>query len=151
MTMSKNEDKESIDKPFKISTALLQINTSNTGRKPHLKKSSTPKKRICTPQERENQQRIDRENRILLRKILEQHHGAKRRSSSVPPSSLNPGCIHTFEPRIPQVIMTSNQINAEKRRQKRDYENLLLLQKIQNAKPSTSIADSFKKTGKRIK
>ena len=33
--------------------------------------------------ERENQERIDRENRILLRKILEQHHGL-RRSTSIP-------------------------------------------------------------------
>ena len=33
--------------------------------------------------ERENQERIDRENRILLRKILEQHHGI-RRSTSIP-------------------------------------------------------------------
>ena len=41
-------------------------------------------RRRQTSVERENQERIDRENRILLRKILEQHHGV-RRSSAIPP------------------------------------------------------------------
>lgn len=36
--------------------------------------------------DRERQEKIDRENRILLRKILEQHHGI-RRHSSIPPSA----------------------------------------------------------------
>lgn len=40
---------------------------------------------------------------------------------------------------------TSNQINAEKQKHKRDYENLLLLQKIQNVKPSREVAGSLRR------
>ena len=38
---------------------------------------------------------------------------------------------------------TSNQINQARRKNQTDYENLLLLQKIQNAKPSNTIYKSF--------
>ena len=38
---------------------------------------------------------------------------------------------------------TSNQINQKRRKQKTDYENLILLQKIQNVKPSRSVMTSF--------
>ena len=38
---------------------------------------------------------------------------------------------------------TSNQINQKRRKQKTDYENLILLQKIQNVKPSRSVMSSF--------
>lgn len=41
------------------------------------------------------------------------------------------------------VTATSNQINQQKQKHKRDYENLLLLQKIQNVKPSRNIEASF--------
>ena len=43
----------------------------------------------------------------------------------------------------PRRKVTSNQINQQKRKHQTDYENLLLLQKIQNAKPSSTIAKSF--------
>ena len=55
-----------------------------TDRKPRSRSPS--KKRRPTAVEREAQEKIDRENRILLKKILEQHHGI-RRSSSIPPAS----------------------------------------------------------------
>ena len=35
------------------------------------------------------------------------------------------------------------QINEERRRHRTDYENLILLQKIQNVRPSDQIASSF--------
>ena len=38
---------------------------------------------------------------------------------------------------------TSNQINNSRQKQKTDYENLLLLQKIQNVKPSNSVRKAF--------
>ena len=38
---------------------------------------------------------------------------------------------------------TSNQINQQKMKHKTDYENLLLLQKIQTARPSRAIEQSF--------
>ena len=38
---------------------------------------------------------------------------------------------------------TSNQINQKRRKQKTDYENLILLQKIQNVKPSKPVMTSF--------
>ena len=41
---------------------------------------------------------------------------------------------------------TSNQINQARRKNQTDYENLLLLQKIQNAKPSNTIYKSFSTT-----
>lgn len=41
------------------------------------------------------------------------------------------------------VSRTSNQINQKRRKQKTDYENLILLQKIQNVKPSRSVMTSF--------
>ena len=40
-------------------------------------------------------------------------------------------------------MRTSNQINQKRRKQKTDYENLILLQKIQNVKPSRSVMSSF--------
>ena len=55
-------------------------------RKPRSRSPS--KRRRPTAVEREAQEKIDRENRILLKKILEQHHGI-RRSSSIPPASAN--------------------------------------------------------------
>lgn len=39
---------------------------------------------------------------------------------------------------------TSNQINKQRLKHKTDYENLLLLQKIQNVRPSREIVDSFR-------
>ena len=151
--------------------------------------------------DKERQEKIDRENRILLRKILEQHHGI-RRHSSIPPSSgihtklekyynVVCGLITFFIPdkgyypsgsqqrsfRRPRsqsqhmhgghtsssaaaaavatsnldlasncgsvTTATSNQINQQKQKHKRDYENLLLLQKIQNVRPSRDIEASF--------
>ena len=38
---------------------------------------------------------------------------------------------------------TSRQINTKRQKQKTDYENLLLLQKIQNVKPSNSVRNAF--------
>ena len=43
----------------------------------------------------------------------------------------------------PKGKKTSNQINQKRRKTKTDYENLLLLQKIQNAKPSSWVKKSF--------
>ena len=38
---------------------------------------------------------------------------------------------------------TSHQINTKRIKQKTDYENLLLLQKIQNVKSSSSVRQAF--------
>ena len=115
---------------------------------------SPSKKRRPNQVEREAQERIDRENRILLKKILEQHHGIRRSTSIPPPLSSS----MTHHPRrqtrgnseVRTIIhqpmnkkATSNQINQSRRKNKQDYENLLLLQKIQNAKPSRTIFKSF--------
>ena len=107
------------------------------------------KHRRQTSVERELQQRIDRENRILLRKILEQHHGV-RRSSAIPPPPRHP--TRKKFPESREVTLqkyrnkpTSNQLNQQRWKHKTDYENLLLLQKIQNAKPSKDIEQSFQK------
>ena len=43
----------------------------------------------------------------------------------------------------PRKKVTSNQINQQRRKNQTDYENLLLLQKIQNAKPSKNVAKGF--------
>lgn len=116
--------------------------------------SRSVKRRRQTSVERENQERIDRENRILLRKILEQHHGM-RRSSAIPPpptrshkqkyplSSSSKLGGSTYDLDLHRRKPTSNQINQQKWKHKTDYENLLLLQKIQNAKPSRAIEKSF--------
>ena len=104
--------------------------------------------RALSAVERERQEAIDRENRILLRKILEQHHGI-RRTSSIPPSrkgnrpmaveGTREGAAPIPRGRKP----TSRQINQQRVKHKTDYENLLLLQKIQNVRPSKSIVASF--------
>lgn len=111
--------------------------------------SSIGRKRRQTSVEREIQQRIDRENRILLRKILEQHHGV-RRTSAIPPPPRHP-TRKKFTVSRDETLQkhkskpTSNQLNHQRWKHKTDYENLLLLQKIQNAKPSKDIEQSFQK------
>jgi hypothetical protein len=57
---------------------------------------SLSKRRRGTAVEREMQERIDRENRILLKKILEQHHGV-RRSLSIPPPTVSAPPRRYFE------------------------------------------------------
>ena len=95
------------------------------------------------------QQRIDRENRILLRKILEQHHGVRRNSTIPSPPRQPPK--KRFSASRDETLQryrskpTSNQVNQQRWKHKTDYENLLLLQKIQNAKPSKDIEQSFQK------
>ena len=117
-------------------------------------RSRSPSKRRRPNQvEREAQERIDRENRILLKKILEQHHGIRRTTSIPPPLSSSmthhPRRQHRGDSEVRTIInhpvkkTTSNQINQARRKNKQDYENLLLLQKIQNAKPSNTIYKSF--------
>ena len=112
---------------------------------------SPRRRRRQTSVERETQERIDRENRILLRKILEQHHGVRRISAIPPPptrshkkkyplASGRDDMVHLDKARARP---TSNQINQIKAKHKTDYENLLLLQKIQNARPSRTIEASF--------
>ena len=112
-----------------------------------------PRRRVLTGHERERQEQIDRENRILLRKILEQHHGIRRNGVASGPGSGPQRRFDysaTLRGRSPERKRvgggkTSNQINAEKLKHKRDYENLLLLQKIQNVKPSKQVAGSVRR------
>ena len=111
--------------------------------------SSIRRKRRQTSVERDIQQRIDRENRILLRKILEQHHGV-RRTSTIPPPPRHPTRKKFLANREETLQRyrtkpTSNQLNQQRWKHKTDYENLLLLQKIQNAKPSRDIEQSFQR------
>lgn len=105
--------------------------------------------RRLTTAQKERQDQIDRENRILLRKILEQHHGI-RRQSSIPPKLMR----HQSQQQQQHQVMqrrshknhqTSRKINQERIQHKTDYENLILLQKIQNVRPSKEIEDSFVK------
>lgn len=99
--------------------------------------------RAVSAADRERQENIDRENRILLRKILEQHHGI-RRNSSIPPSTTRGSRKSAASTRpSTRTTATSRQINQERSKHKTDYENLLLLQKIQNVKPSRHIVASF--------
>ena len=61
----------------------------------------------------------------------------RRFPSTFPPPS-------QFDP-FPRRKVTSNQINQQRRKHQTDYENLLLLQKIQNAKPSRTVAKNFQR------
>jgi len=128
-----------------LSKSLVVVARIGSDRKPR-SRSPSKKRRPPTQVERENQERIDRENRILLRKILEQHHGI-RRSTSIPAPAPTNRVRHKAEadfwPEKSRKKATSNQINQQRRKNQTDYENLLLLQKIQNAKPSTTVAKGF--------
>lgn len=100
--------------------------------------------RFVGKHEREKRDKIERENQILLRKILDCHHGVDRDRTSVIPSPAEGQKNRRQEPRkTPQHLRTSNQINSKRVKQKTDYENLLLLQKIQNVKPSCSVRKAF--------
>ncbi|XP_023342655.1 GATA zinc finger domain-containing protein 10 [Eurytemora carolleeae] len=99
--------------------------------------------RLESQVERERKVKIERENQLLLKKILDCHHGVdRRRTSSIPPPPSKapraPRGRRCFSP-----IKTSNQVNEARRREKSDYENLILLQKIQNVKPSRLVQKSF--------
>ena len=105
--------------------------------------------RFVGSHERQRRDRIERENQILLRKILDCHHGVDReRTSGIPsPSNGEAPRVNTARERenskTPRHLRTSNQINTKRVKQKTDYENLLLLQKIQNVKPSSSVRKAF--------
>jgi len=129
-----------------LSKSLVVVARISSDRKPR-SRSPSKKRRPPTQVERENQEKIDRENRILLRKILEQHHGI-RRSKTVPPAPVPTHRVRhkaeaDFWPEKSRKKATSNQINQQRRKNQTDYENLLLLQKIQNAKPSKTVAKGF--------
>ena len=104
--------------------------------------SSCSLPRRMTTADKERQERIDRENRILLRKILEQHHGI-RRQSSIPPPAQTSARNSTLMVRSRKNHQSSRKINQERIKHKTDYENLILLQKIQNVRPSRDIEHSF--------
>ena len=105
--------------------------------------------RFVGSHERQKRDRIERENQILLRKILDCHHGVDReRTSGIPSTGEAPRLAMARERerennRTPAHLRTSNQINTKRVKQKTDYENLLLLQKIQNVKPSSSVRKAF--------
>lgn len=154
--------------------------------------------RFVSKQEKERREKIERENEILLRKILDCHHGVDRSEERqicvycmlhVSPqrenqrnswfcwqaqrhnesSSTAAKCSPVWrwpengyvwccavEIIIKHVLYsdsgklspikqkrTSRQINTKRQKQKTDYENLLLLQKIQNVKPSNSVRNAF--------
>lgn len=111
--------------------------------------------------EKERLARIERENQILLQKILDCHLGYdRRRTSHIPRASrtqqirngtakLSSHFISNLLSLFPTDDATankapapsSNQINAKQIKQKTDYENLLLLKKILSAKPSKYVRD----------
>ena len=96
-----------------------------------------------TPSARERRDRIERDNQILLRKILDCHHGVDRdRTSNIPTPDGHRRKTEESR-RTPRRLATSNQINTKRIKQRTDYENLLLLQKIQNVKPSSSVRKAF--------
>ena len=112
--------------------------------------------------EKERLARIERENQILLQKILDCHLGYDRRRTSHIPRAprtqeirngnrvyqslyISSYLISFLSPDVPTSSKapapTSNQINAKQIKQKTDYENLLLLKKILSAKPSKYVRD----------
>ena len=104
--------------------------------------------RFVGSHERQKRDQIERENQILLRKILDCHHGVDRGRTSGIPSSGETSRLNTARERESRKtptkhLRTSNQINTKRVKQKTDYENLLLLQKIQNVKPSSSVRKAF--------
>ena len=103
--------------------------------------------RFVGSHERQKRDRIERENQILLRKILDCHHGLDRERTSGIPSTGETSRLNTAREReinkTQKHFKTSNQINTKRVKQKTDYENLLLLQKIQNVKPSSSVRKAF--------
>ena len=99
--------------------------------------------RFVGKHERERRDRIERDNQILLRKILDCHHGVDRdRTSNIPTPDGHRRKTEGSR-RTPRRLATSNQINTKRIKQRTDYENLLLLQKIQNVKPSSSVRKAF--------
>ena len=72
-------------------------------RKPRSRSPS--KRRRPTAVEREAQEKIDRENRILLKKILEQHHGIRRSSSIPPASAINQNPHHQHHPKYTRPVL----------------------------------------------
>ena len=99
--------------------------------------------RFVGKHERERRDRIERDNQILLRKILDCHHGVDRdRTSNIPTPDGHRRKTEESR-RTPRRLATSNQINTKRIKQRTDYENLLLLQKIQNVKPSSSVRKAF--------
>eukprot|EP00092_Neocalanus_flemingeri_P102139 GFUD01130622.1.p1 GENE.GFUD01130622.1~~GFUD01130622.1.p1 ORF type:complete len:179 (+),score=49.53 GFUD01130622.1:34-570(+) len=113
--------------------------------------------RLSGKEEKDRRDKIERENQILLRKILDCHHGHDRdRTSGIPSSGRRSNARGLEGEQSPRKGVkegqltkqnnsrkTSNQINQKRRKQKTDYENLLLLQKIQSAKPSSWVKKSF--------
>ncbi len=94
--------------------------------------------------DRERQEAIDRENRILLRKILEQHHGVRREAFAGSNATSRVPTAASCRSYSPRRGRSSRRINEERARHRTDYENLILLQKIQNVRPSDQIAASFR-------
>ena len=99
--------------------------------------------RFVGSHERQKRDQIERENQILLRKILDCHHGLDRERTSGIPSTGEAPAKERESRKTPRHLRTSNQINTKRVKQKTDYENLLLLQKIQNVKPSSSVRKAF--------
>ena len=108
--------------------------------------------------EKERLARIERENQILLQKILDCHLGYDRRRTSHIPrvpraQEMRNGRVTSFISHFTSFYLSdvstsskvpapsSNQINAKQTKQKTDYENLLLLKKILSAKPSKYVRD----------
>ena len=97
--------------------------------------------------EKERMAKIERENHILLQKILDCHLGLDRKRTSHIPRHVTRGSISGNVSRRSTsgspVKRTSNQINGSESKRKTDFENLLLLKKILGAKPSKYVRESF--------
>ncbi|CAG0915931.1 unnamed protein product [Notodromas monacha] len=80
--------------------------------------------------------RIDRDNQILLRKILQCHNR---------PASLPVRAATRALTRSANSLSTSKAVTKAKEQRRIDYENFILLKKIQSARPSSEIEESLRR------
>ncbi|XP_068250059.1 cilia- and flagella-associated protein 97-like [Palaemon carinicauda] len=103
----------------------------------HLRRASHSHRRKNMSFSNDEVRRIDRDNQILLKKIMSAHTRSSRNQSSSTSSSSNQNSrtVHVHRP-------ANSTVNRKREEEKIRRENMILLRKIQEAKPSKDVTAS---------